>query len=291
MQLALPTAQLNRLRVVNVASVPQRSPFRYPGGKSWLVPVIRRWLSNRPRPTEFVEPFAGGGSISLAVAAERMANHVTMVELDEQVASVWQTVFNQDGAAWLGQQIVSFELTSANLQRVLAQPASSQWEMAFQTILRNRVNRGGILARGAGMIREGEGGKGLLSRWYPATLRRRIDEAVALAGCISFIAGEGLSLLTSYADDRHAAFYLDPPYSAAGKRAGLRLYNHALLDHQQLFALAAQLTGDVLMTYDDTAEVRELARQHGFSVHPVPIKSTHHAVMQELLISRDLSWL
>ena len=30
--------------VVNVASVPQRSPFRYPGGKTWLVPVVRQWL-------------------------------------------------------------------------------------------------------------------------------------------------------------------------------------------------------------------------------------------------------
>lgn len=29
----------NDLRVVNVASVPQRSPFRYPGGKTWLVPL------------------------------------------------------------------------------------------------------------------------------------------------------------------------------------------------------------------------------------------------------------
>ncbi len=25
--------------IVNVASVPQRSPFRYPGGKTWLVPT------------------------------------------------------------------------------------------------------------------------------------------------------------------------------------------------------------------------------------------------------------
>ena len=24
--------------IVNVASVPQRSPFRYPGGKTWLIP-------------------------------------------------------------------------------------------------------------------------------------------------------------------------------------------------------------------------------------------------------------
>lgn len=30
---------------VNVASVPQRSPFRYPGGKTWLVPYVRDWLA------------------------------------------------------------------------------------------------------------------------------------------------------------------------------------------------------------------------------------------------------
>jgi len=29
---------------VNVASVPLRSPFRYPGGKTWLVPQLRSWL-------------------------------------------------------------------------------------------------------------------------------------------------------------------------------------------------------------------------------------------------------
>lgn len=31
--------------VVNVATVPQRSPLRYPGGKTWLVPHVRAWLS------------------------------------------------------------------------------------------------------------------------------------------------------------------------------------------------------------------------------------------------------
>ena len=30
---------------VNVASVPQRSPLRYPGGKTWLVPEIRKYLA------------------------------------------------------------------------------------------------------------------------------------------------------------------------------------------------------------------------------------------------------
>jgi DNA adenine methylase len=47
--------------VVNVASVPQRSPFRYPGGKTWLVPYVRLWLSSITPPLqELMEPFAGG---------------------------------------------------------------------------------------------------------------------------------------------------------------------------------------------------------------------------------------
>lgn len=46
---------------VNVAAVPQRSPFRYPGGKTWLVPYARTWLSNLyPKPAVLIEPFAGG---------------------------------------------------------------------------------------------------------------------------------------------------------------------------------------------------------------------------------------
>jgi hypothetical protein len=47
--------------VVNVASVPQRSPFRYPGGKTWLIPYVRRWLSSITPPLqELIELFAEG---------------------------------------------------------------------------------------------------------------------------------------------------------------------------------------------------------------------------------------
>jgi DNA adenine methylase len=71
-----------RRRVVNVASVKQRSPFRYPGGKTWLVPEVTLWLSRKHRrPGHFVELFAGGGIVGLTVAAEGLADHVTMIKL------------------------------------------------------------------------------------------------------------------------------------------------------------------------------------------------------------------
>ena len=51
---------VSRLPAVDVSQVPQRSPLRYPGGKTWLIPHIREWL-RQVQPTLLVEPFAGGG--------------------------------------------------------------------------------------------------------------------------------------------------------------------------------------------------------------------------------------
>jgi DNA adenine methylase len=136
-------------RVVNVASVKQLSPFRYPGGKTWLVPTVQLWLSQkRRRPDHFVELFAGGGIVGLTVAAERLADHVTMIEIDPDVASVWHTIFG-DGAEWLANRILAFDLTYENVQETLSQPIESVKEKAFQTILKNRTYHGGILAPGS----------------------------------------------------------------------------------------------------------------------------------------------
>lgn len=275
---------------MNVAMVPQRSPFRYPGGKTWLVPRLRAWLANRATPpASFIEPFAGGGIISLTVAFERLAQHVIMVELDAQVAAVWHTIINGD-AAWLAERIASFALSAEQVAAVLDEPAVTVPDRAFQTIVKNRVNRGGILAQGAGKVKYGENGKGLHSRWYPQTLKQRILDILSIRERISFIEGDGLEVMHTHLSRRDAVFFIDPPYTAGGKRAGSRLYTHAELNHEALFGLAAQLSGDFLMTYDCADELYELARQHNFDTQLVAMKSTHHAEMNELLIGRDLAW-
>src|SRR3989304_5612529 len=85
-------------RIVNVASVPQRSPFRYPGGKTWLVPRIRQWLGSLPaKPAKLIEPFAGGAIVGLTAAFEQLTDLVILVERDEQVAAVWHPIINTAG--------------------------------------------------------------------------------------------------------------------------------------------------------------------------------------------------
>lgn len=278
----------DKQRIVNVASVPQRSPFRYPGGKTWLVPRVRRWLSGKSRrPGGLVEPFAGGGIVGLTAAFESLAERVTMVELDGQLAAVWRTIIEEPGGAeWLAEKIVTFELSLPAVRKVLNSSPSSVSEIAFFTILKNRVNRGGILAPGASLVKAGENGRGISSRWYPETLKKRILDIAAIKERITFIHGDGLEIMEDFAGRSDLAFFIDPPYTLAAKR----LYNHWELDHVALFEAASELSGDFLMTYDNDEQIRSLAAEHGFDIREIAMKNTHHAKMTELLIGRDLSW-
>ena len=274
-------------RPVNVASVPQLSPFRYPGGKTWLIPYIRTWLSSKCSvPAVLVEPFAGGGIVGLTAAFERLVDHVLLVERDADIGAVWNAILSGQ-AEWLAERIETFELTADSVVRILAASPTSQFERAFATILRNRVQRGGIMAPGAGLVKAGENGKGLASRWYPQTLARRIRDIAACRQWISFLESDGFEIIERYIDDARAAFFVDPPYTVAAKR----LYAHWNVDHAALFKLLSRVRGDVLLTYDNTDEIHELAARHGFETHAIAMKNTHHAKMTELLIGRDLKWL
>lgn len=271
----------------NVAQVRQLSPFRYPGGKTWLVPEVRKWVTTPVRaPSVFVEPFAGGAMAGLTVAAESLADHVVLSELDDDVAAVWQTVFSgtDSDVRWLCERIVSFDVTLGNVREVLDGAPISCKSRAFRTIIKNRMQRGGILAAGAGLIKEGENGRGLLSRWYPETLVKRILALRSMRERVSFEHKDAFAVIEAYANDPDAVFFVDPPYTAGGKNAGKRLYTHNQIDHECLFALMASVRGAAMMTYDDVPEVRAMAERHGLRTALVPMKTTHHAVVQELLV-------
>jgi len=278
--------ELSEKAVVNVASVPQRSPFRYPGGKTWLIPVVRQWLKQEQKSvSELIEPFAGGGIVSLTAAFERLANHITMVELDEQIAAVWEVIFNGKNK-WLADKIYSYNLTVDNVKSELEKPDKELHDIAFCTILKNRIFHGGILAKGSGMIKNGENGKGIASRWYPKTLHDRIVAISYIKDRISFIAGDAFEVLEQNIDNYQAYFFIDPPYTNAGKR----LYTYFDIDHEQLFALTSQLKGKFMLTYDDTSEIRQLADKYKLDYKTIPMKTTHHLQKNEIIISDNFSW-
>jgi DNA adenine methylase len=173
----------------------------------------------------------------------------------------------------------------------LQKTPKSTREKAFQTILKNRTLHGGILAEGSSFIKHGEKGKGIGSRWYPDTLARRLLNLEQVKDQIDFRHSDGLQVLEEFAQNKDAAYFVDPPYTAGGKKAGRRLYTHHRMDHERLFTLCGTLQGDFLITYDEADEVKEMARHHSFQMRLIPMKNTHHATMSELVISKDLTWL
>src|SRR3989338_790499 len=189
---------------VNVASVPQRSPFRYPGGKTWFVPTFRDWIKNHyPKPEILIEPFAGGGIISLTALFEELVSHVVMVELDDEIAVVWQAVVNGD-AEWLANRILRFDLSKESVTQELEKTGRTRRDKAFQTVLKNRTLHGGILAEGSGFIKYGENGKGIRSRWYPATLAKRFNDLKFITGKITFRQEDGMEVIREDSQRRDA---------------------------------------------------------------------------------------
>ncbi len=278
--------------IINTSRVKHISPFRYPGGKTWLVPRIRQWLTCVPRPECFIEPFAGGAIVGLTVAFEDLADEVILVEKDERVAAVWNTILNDEGGAeWLAARISDFNMAAETAQLIISDRPTNARELAFQTILHNRIKHGGILAYGAGILKNGENGKGIHSRWYPETLKKRVLAIGQIRERIRFIEGDGLEVIQHFTNHEKAVFFVDPPYTASAKKAGARLYKYHQLDHNMLFQTVSKVNGDFLMTYDNAKEVRDLARQYHLKFKKIAMSNTHHATLNELLIGRDLTWL
>lgn len=264
-----------------------KSPFRYAGGKSWFVKIARKWMANRPvRPKLLVEPFAGGANISLSAVYANLVDKVEFSELDRDVAAAWKSILNGH-AVWLAKRVRTFPIGRRNVIQHLEQKPAKLHERAFHCLLRNRTARGGVIADGAGLIRKGEDGMGVRSRWYPKTISDRIAAISAFREKLDFFQCDGFKLIQKHKNKKTALFFVDPPYTKAARR----LYRHWDIDHERLFQVMQQVKGDVLMTYDDTREVRRWAREYGFQVKTIAMRTTHHTTKRELMISKSFGWL
>jgi len=273
-------------KVVNVSSVPQRSPFRYPGGKTWLIPTVRKWLAQDKKIVkELIEPFAGGGIVSLTAAFESLAEKVLMIEFDPEIAAVWDVLITGKSELF-ARKILNFDLTRENVIAELENEHKRTEDIAFCTILKNRVYHGGIIAKGSGMLKHGENGKGIQSRWYPKTLHDRILAINEVRHKIRFNTADAFEVITNNIDNKDAFFFIDPPYTVAGKR----LYTYFDIDHEKLFELTSQIRGRYLLTYDDTPEIRLLAKKYSLKYKTIPMKTTHHLEKNEILISDNHNW-
>ena len=126
------------------------SPLRYPGAKRRLPATWLRCCASDLRPKLFVEPFAGGASVALALLNDGLVQKIALGERDPLVAGFWKVVFREP--EWLIEQIGNAPVTVRQWHQFWAGGFRSDRERALACLFLNRTSFSGILSDSAGPI-------------------------------------------------------------------------------------------------------------------------------------------
>lgn len=225
--------------------------------------------------------------MSLTAVMEQLVDQAVMIENDRDVAAFWHAALGDSEA--MIRKICAFSPTRESLRKWDFSKPTSTLDHGFRTLVLNRTRRAGILTNGASYMREGENGRGLLSRWYPDTLASRLADIQQAAARITFVEGDGIRLLPILVFGRgsSAAVFLDPPYTLGQKQAGKRLYKDCEIDYHLLFSCLANCRCNFLMTYDACPEIVGLVQDHNFHAVYVEMQNAHNTRRPELIITRE----
>lgn len=243
------------------------SPLRYPGGKRKVINFMKLLiLENHLVGINYLEPFAGGASVALALLYEDYVDRIHINDLDESVFAFWQAVLTDTEV--LCSRIRETPVTMDEWKRqraVQADPSAEPLDLAFATFFLNRTNRSGILTGGVIGGQEQTGNWKLDARFNKDQLIKRIQKAARFRNRITLTRLDAADLLLDWLDtDQDGFVYLDPPYYAKGEGLYTNFYEHA--HHEVIADLVRQLRCPWVVSYDGVPEIEELYA--GYEVLP-----------------------
>lgn len=270
-----------------------KSPFRYPGGKAFLLPEIYAAIQSCNNPiVSYAEPYAGGAGAALELLALNAVEQIWLNDADPRISAAWYAILNESER--FVDAIRDVRLTIQEWQKMstlVANPttAKDRFELGFATFFMNRTNRSGIIV-GAGPIGgyEQSGEWKLDARFYRETMCARVEWIARHRDRITISEMDGVKFIRSFpaAKARQTFFFIDPPYVGAGKR----LYLNSMTEekHRQLAAAIKRKRSveNWLMTYDDDdliTEIYDFADITRFDIH---YSLQNKRTSQELMITR-----
>jgi DNA adenine methylase len=270
------------------------SPLRYPGSKRRLCGYIAETLRlNSLRPKLFVEPFAGGASVSLQLLNDNVVDRIALGERDPLVASFWKIVFKD--SEWLVDQLENLSITVDMWKYFRNNSFRTNRERALACIFLNRTAFSGIMARTTGPI----GGYDQQSeykidcRFNVPQIIKRIRQAAKLSNRVLFVKNAdwnktfSITQRLSYKPNE-IFYYLDPPFYNKADQ----LYRYYFEDeqHKRLKSVLAKLKSNWLLSYDVAEPIINMYQNNGFEYKHIDIiysiaSSTSIVKAQELIIT------
>ncbi|MEN0047550.1 MAG: DNA adenine methylase [Bacteroidota bacterium] len=228
-----------------------KSPLRYPGGKSkalkQIVPLIPNYL-------EYREPFVGGGSVFLHQKQSFPDRKFWINDLYVELFHFWEKSQKQLGQ--VVKQVEEWKIQfkdGKSLHRFLLQFLAefTELEKASAFFVLNRITFSGTSESG------GFSNQAFQKRFTDSSIER-LKKLGGVMNNTKITNLDYQQVVT--AEGKQVFIFLDPPYYAATKSAlyGKKGSLHKGFDHERFATVLKNCSHQWLITYDDSAYIREL---------------------------------
>lgn len=248
-----------------IRTVDYLSPFRYPGGKSFLTGYLASIAKQLPttRDTHYLEPYCGGAGAALGLLAQNAVSKIHLNDRDIRVYSAWKAIIDETQRFIETLDSVPVTIETWRKCRDLVEASSEKYsfELGFATFFINRTSRAGIVL-GSGPIGgyKQQGHWKIDARYYGQTIKKRLNWIGQHSNRIELSNDDGIDFLNRKSkelENLSTLYFIDPPYV----KAGGRLYLNTMTDseHRKLSdILKTNKCRNWILTYDDHPLIREL---------------------------------
>jgi len=252
-----------------------RSPLRYPGGKSNITSLIKL-IINKKKSTNvhncftYIEPFAGGAGVAVNLLLDGVVTSIVINDYDKAVYSFWRALKEDTDALieLIRRTPVTIDEWYKQKNIYLTENQKYSLKLGFAAFFLNRTNRSGILNTAGPIGGYEQKGKYLINaRFNKEALIKRIQSIAAYKNYVFIYNKEIRNFITQVLPKyrNHAFAYFDPPYFSNGKR----LYKNFLKqeDHSEIARYVNQnVLCDWILTYDDVPQIHDIYSQYKYII-------------------------
>ncbi len=238
------------------------SPLRYPGGKGKVADYFKQiFKENLLYDGIYIEPYAGGASVALALLFNEYASKIIINDIDYSIFAFWNSVLNNTDNLCKLIHDTEVSVNNWEIQRHIQKTKQqhNNLKVGFSTFFLNRTNRSGILNAGIIGGRQQIGQWKIDARYNKKDLISRIERIAQYKDKIELHNSDAVQLvkLLRKSLQQKSLLYFDPPYYVKGKDLYLNYYKGN--DHQEIANEIGKVNNQKwIITYDDVAPIREL---------------------------------
>ena len=221
-------------------------PFRYPGGKHYVLNILKPFWSLIDH-DEYREPFVGGGSVFFA---KPKVQHNWINDLEVNMIETYKVIADPSLRTQLITRLIDEIATKERHAEIKRLEVKSLIDLAFKTFYLNRTSYSGIIHKPAWGYRDGKSSP-------PPNWASFIEKAGEKLASVKITSSDYEDVVQAPTHGRTVLMYLDPPYYHADQK---RAYTKPFLekDHARLAEVLHKTNNLFCLSYDDCAEIREL---------------------------------